>query len=175
MPHDRIGKSVELERVSGTAPNVPAVITTYSVPPQPADDAVGLNQVMVPLWRGKWKIAAAASAGILVAAAVSSLMTPTYRAHASLQLEGYNNDQFLRDITPIAALPNSTPDNYLQNQVKLLESESLAKRVADKLGAPPSNKTEVASDGLIAGIKDRMAAWQPSLTPLTRPVSIRSA
>ena len=170
MPHDRIGKSVELERVSGTAPNVPAVITTYSVPPQPADDAVGLNQVMVPLWRGKWKIAAAASAGILVAAAVSSLMTPTYRAHASLQLEGYNNDQFLRDITPIAALPNSTPDNYLQNQVKLLESESLAKRVADKLGAPPSNKTEVASDGLIAGIKDRMAAWQPSLTPEQRRI-----
>ncbi len=170
MAYDRIGKSVELERVSGKAPQVPAVITTYSVPPQPSDDAVGLNQVLVPLWRGKWKIAALAIAGILIGAAVSAVMTPTYRAHASLQLEGYNNDQFLREITPISALPNSTPDNYLQNQVKLLESESLAKRVADALGEPSTKKTEVESGGLLASLQSRLAAWRPSLTPEQRRI-----
>jgi len=166
MPNDRIGKSVELERAA-RAPYVPAVVTTYSVgPTQPPDDAVGLNQLTVPLWRGKWKIAAAAAVGLLLGAAASAIMTPTYRAHASLQLEGYNNDQFLREITPISALPNSTPDNYLQNQVKLLESEALAKRVADKLGAPPGATTpEGTQGGLIAAIRNRMTLWSPRLTP----------
>src|SRR5260370_25916451 len=54
----------------------------------------------------------------------------TYRARASLQIEGFNNDQFMREINPISSLPNSTPENYLQNEVKLLGSETLPKREA---------------------------------------------
>ncbi len=36
----------------------------------------------------------------------------------------------MREINPISSLPNSTPENYLQNEVKLLGSETLAKREA---------------------------------------------
>jgi capsular exopolysaccharide synthesis family protein len=58
-------------------------------------------------------------------------MTPKYRARTSVQLEGFNNDQ----VTPIStAVPNASPENYLQNEVKVLESETLAERVADALG-----------------------------------------
>ena len=98
-------------------------------------DPVALNALTSTLWRRKGAIAAMAFLGLLIGWGVSLLMTPTYRARTSIQLEGFNNDQ----ISPIAAtLPNASPENYLQNQVKVLESDTLAKRVADtlKIGAP---------------------------------------
>jgi len=89
-------------------------------------DPVGLNAITSPLWRRKHVIIAMAALGLIIGGAVSLLMTPTYRARTSMQLEGFSNDQ----ITPVtASLPNASPENYLQNQVKVLESDTLAKRV----------------------------------------------
>jgi capsular exopolysaccharide synthesis family protein len=94
-------------------------------------DPVALNTITSALWRRKHVIATMAVLGLIIGGGVSLLMTPTYRARTSLQLEGFNNDQ----VSPIsAALPNASPENYLQNQVKVLESDSLAKRVADAVG-----------------------------------------
>ena len=93
-------------------------------------DPVALNAITGTLWRRKKVIIAMAVLGLLIGAGVSRLMTPIYRARTSMQLEGFNNDQ----ISPVtASLPNASPENYLQNQVKVLESDTLAKRVADSL------------------------------------------
>ena len=94
-------------------------------------DPVALGALTAPLWHRKKTIAAMAILGLIIGGAVSLLMTPIYRARTSLQLEGFNNYQ----ISPIStALPNASPENYLQNEVKVLESDTLAKRVADALG-----------------------------------------
>ena len=166
MPYDRIGKSIEMER-AGQGPYVPAVVTSYTIPStaHPPGDSVGLNQITVPLWRNKLTIAAVAIVGLLIGVAVTLLTTPTYRARTSLQLEGFNNDEFLREVTPIGALPNSTPENYLQNQVKLLESDTLAKRVADELGPASESQPQRASNALVAQVKHYIGLLRPPLTP----------
>lgn len=162
MPHDRIGKSVQLDR-NEPASYVPAVVTSYAIPRTlpSSGDSVALNQITVPLWRSKWTIAAIAILGLLAGAVVSLITAPTYRARTSLQIEGFSNDAFLRDVTTVSPLPNSTPENYLQNQVKLLESEKLAKRVADKLGITPANKPP--------GVAGRLAAQFGNYVGFLRP------
>lgn len=93
-------------------------------------DTAALGSLTAPLWRGKKTITAAAAVGLLLGGGTSFLMTPMYRARTSVQLEGFTGDQ----VTPISAsLPNASPENYLQNQVKVLESDTLAKRVANAL------------------------------------------
>jgi uncharacterized protein involved in exopolysaccharide biosynthesis len=110
---------------------------------------------MGALWERKVIIAGMACLGLLGGLLVTSVTTPTYRARASLELEGFNNDQFLREVAPISpSLPNASPENYLQNAVRLLESETLAKRVADKLGIPTSEK-----DGGLAQKFDPLLEW----------------
>jgi polysaccharide biosynthesis transport protein len=100
-------------------------------------DSVGLSEVTAPLWRGKRTILAIAILGLAIGQAVSILTKPTYRARTSLEIEGFNNDQFMHEVSLISPLlPNATPENYLQNEVKVLESETLAKRVADQVGLP---------------------------------------
>jgi len=104
-----------------------------------AGDPTGLNTIIEFLWQRKLTIAGCVLAGLLTAVVVSMLMKPVYRARTSLQLEGFNDDA-LHSVSPVSTLlPNASPENYLQNEVKLLESNTLAKRVADELGiAAPS-------------------------------------
>ena len=91
---------------------------------------------------------------------MSLLMTPTYRARTSLQLEGFNNDQ----ISPISAsLPNASPENYLQNQVKVLESDTLAKRVADVMGIGTPGTEAVR--GLLAKLENAIGFLPPNQLP----------
>src|SRR5579863_4223019 len=142
MSRDRVGNRLEMER-TGQNSYVPALINNYSIPQvvQPAGDSVGLNEITTPLWRGKMIIMGVAMAGLLAGLAISFLIPPTYRARTSMQIEGFNNDQFSREVNPISSLPNSTPENYIQNEVKLIESDTLAKRVADKMGISGQDTT----------------------------------
>src|SRR5579863_164708 len=121
-------------------PHVPAIQAHYSDVVSVPGDSVRLREVTEPLWRGKATIAAGAVLGVLIGLMMSWFTTPSYRARASLQLEGINDEHFLLELTPISpALPNASPENYLQNQVKLLESDTLAKRVSNIIGTLPEN------------------------------------
>src|ERR1700761_8438149 len=127
MPPDSIRNSKE----PGKGTYVPATATTYVMPRSAPDstESLEIKGLTAPLWRRKWTIAGVAVLGLLAGLGVSLLMQPTYRDHASLQIEGTNNDRYSRELSPISSLPNSTPENYLQNEVKLLQSETLASRV----------------------------------------------
>jgi len=123
-------------------------------------DPVALNAIISPLWRRKHVIIAMAALGLIIGGAVSLLMTPTYRARTSMQLEGFSNDQ----ISPVtASLPNASPENYLQNQVKVLESDTLAKRVADTLGigAPGTESNQ----GLLRKLTNAIGFQPPAQLP----------
>ncbi|HTS74593.1 MAG TPA: polysaccharide biosynthesis tyrosine autokinase [Bryobacteraceae bacterium] len=137
MPRKYLERPIEMERAD-QAVSVPAVMKTYPVTPPPSSgDPVGLNDLAAALWRGRWIILPAALAGILAGLLVTAVMSPVYRARTSVQIEGYN-DQVMPDLGQMSgALPNATPDNYLQNEVKLLESDSLAKRVANVVKPTP--------------------------------------
>src|SRR5438132_13787331 len=158
--------------------SVPAVLTTYTVPVPAAGDPVGLTGLTGSIWRRKATITAAAMAGLMAGLVVSGLTPPTFRARTSMQLEGFNDEQFLRSITPISPqMPNATPENYLQNQVKVIESETLAKRVADKVGAQPESKPRGAARDLIARLRNQFSfsrSW-PSTPEKQRIETVQKA
>lgn len=125
-------------------------------------DPVGLNELTTPLWRGRKTIAAAAGFGLLLGAAASLLMPTIYRARTSVQLEGINNDRLIR-IT--ASIPNASAESYVQNQVKVLESDTLAERVADSLGTPTKTTDDSAKARILGQVKEHLSflrARQPS-------------
>ena len=119
MSRDRIGNRMEMER-TGQNSYVPALINNYTIPPvvQPAGDSVGLSELTTPLWRGKMTIIGVAMLGLLLGLGICLLIPPTYRARTSMQIEGFNNDHFSRELNPITSLPNTTAENYIQNEVK---------------------------------------------------------
>ena len=45
-----------------------------------------------------------------------------------------------REIAPVSPMANASPEDYLQNQVKVLQSDALARRVARQLGPIPQEK-----------------------------------
>jgi len=106
---------------------------TFEVPVTPAASAA-LDELTRRVWRQKLPIACAALLGALAVLLAGKLQTPVFRAATSVQLEGFNQDYFLRDALPISPLlANASAQNYLENQVKLLQSRTLATRVAEKL------------------------------------------
>lgn len=110
------------------------VYTAYPAPEagsssEPLPPALTLTQI---LWKGKLVIAAGIVLGLLGGGAAIFLTRPVYRARTSLLLEGFN-DQAIGSVNPVSPLPASAVD-YLQNEVKVLESDTLARRVAQQLG-----------------------------------------
>ena len=70
-------------------------------------------------------------AGLLGATGISLLQTPTYRVRTSLEIQSTN----MQDLKNPTDSPGSytTPESYVETQVKLLQSESLLEDVVDKL------------------------------------------
>ncbi|HTQ55157.1 MAG TPA: polysaccharide biosynthesis tyrosine autokinase [Bryobacteraceae bacterium] len=102
-----------------------------------AGDPAAVHTLAAFLWRRKAVMALCAICGLLAGGVATFLMKPVYRGRTSLQLEDFN-DQALYQISPVSpVIPNTSPENYLQNQVKLLESNTLARRVADRMGIGP--------------------------------------
>src|SRR5260221_12847330 len=169
MLHEHNGNSMRMERsVQGSY--VPAIVASYAIPQSvsPSANSSGLNELTASLWRRKAAIAGAAIIGLLIGLVISHLTTPIYRARASLQIEGFSNDQFMREMSPVSFLPNSTPENYLQNEVKLLESETLATRVADKLGDSAENQKRGVARAL-AYLRNHVSFLRPpQMTPEPR-------
>ena len=109
------------------------VYDAIEIPATPAASAA-LDELTRRLWQRKLAIVCAAILGALAGLLVSKLQTPIFRAVTTVQLEGFNQDYFLRDVLPMSPLlANASAENYLENQVKILQSRTLAARVAQKL------------------------------------------
>jgi polysaccharide biosynthesis transport protein len=121
----------------GQTPLTPEVISPFesSAQWQTPMEPVGVDALVGLLWRRKLSLVGMTLLGICLGLVAALCTPPTYRARTSLQLVGLNQDSVLRDGPPAApSVLNATPERYVQNQVKLLEGETLALRVAAKLG-----------------------------------------
>src|SRR5665213_1413278 len=133
MAHEVVGRSDGVLDRPGSEirlPQPPYRQTRFTAAP---GDPVALSTFTGPLWRRRKTLFLATLLGLCGGVLASFWSRPIYRAHTSVQVESFQNDQ----VTPIAAaLPNASAENYLQNQVKMLESDTLALRVANTLGEP---------------------------------------
>ena len=149
-------QSLQIER-AGQLSTPPTVVTgsvAHDFEPK-AGDPAGLHTLTALLWRRKLTIGAAAIIGLLIGITVAMFTKPVYRARTSLQLEGFNDQAS----SPVSQqLPNATPENYLQNEVKVIESDTLARRLADEIERGP-NQLEMSKPSLIA----RLGKWFTSM------------
>ncbi|MDQ6706773.1 MAG: GumC family protein, partial [Acidobacteriota bacterium] len=95
---------------------------------------VGMDELLDSLRRRRrtllWFVLAGVSIGILLAI----LQKPVYEARALIEIQSLN-ENFLnrRDIEPNVEFGALLMDTYIQTQLKLMQSESLAGRVVDRL------------------------------------------
>ncbi len=88
--------------------------------------------------RHRGLIALCAFVGILLALLAGVTSEPLYRTRTSLEIKSLNGDFLdMRSVAPTG--DNSSPDSdtNLQTQIKLLESDTLAKDVSDRLMSAP--------------------------------------
>lgn len=160
MPSPR-DHNLRMERRARTSQR-PAMLTTYAVgEPEPkAGDPAALRVLTSLLWRRKLAIAAAAIAGLTIGIGFGLFAKPVYRARTSLQLEGFNDHAL-----PVSSqLPNASPENYLQNEVKVLESDTLARRIANKLAATSESQPTVPAPGLLTRLQVWFGFGRPAQT-----------
>lgn len=97
-------------------------------------DTISTNDIARVLRRRKKTLIGVLFVGILASVLITAFTRPVYRARVSLQIDALSETSFLREVTPVSL---AAPESYFNNQMKLLASDTLARRVADKLGLRP--------------------------------------
>jgi polysaccharide biosynthesis transport protein len=104
----------------------------YDLPPE-ADGKIDIYKYLRIAVKYRWLIAGVALTTVVLAIVATFLMTPIYRATASVQIERDRlNVVDLKDVKPEESGQNSM--EFLQTQYELLGSRSLAERVTASLG-----------------------------------------
>ncbi|HLI86303.1 MAG TPA: exopolysaccharide transport family protein, partial [Bryobacteraceae bacterium] len=144
---------------------------------EPASDSVALGELLNLLWKRKFTVCGLAAMGLALGIGLSELVTPVYRARTTVQLEGFNDNYFLKDVMPVSPMiANATAQNYLQNQVKVLESDTLARSVAGELRTQGVTRREKISERLADEIgKLGLFGVQPVTNLAIRPRDVHSA
>jgi polysaccharide biosynthesis transport protein len=105
---------------------------SYDLPPEPESKFDFYKYLRIAV-KYRWMIASVALTTVVLAIIATFLMTPIYRAAASVQIDRDRmNVANIQDVTPSDEAGNGI--EYLQTQYELLGSRSLAERVATQLG-----------------------------------------
>src|SRR5690348_10923199 len=102
----------------------------------PGTQEMELVRLLKVIWTHKFLVLAITMACAAVGLGVALLQTPMYRANATIELLGINQN-FLnqREVDPHASSSDAGgSDAYIATEVELLRSEALIKRVIEKLG-----------------------------------------
>src|SRR5580698_1195903 len=135
---DRVNNRTRAIQVNNYSDNRPVVYQMQE--PMPMDnggDAQGYDSLL-GYWhilvRNKVTLLCFALAGLALAVLFSLLQTPVYRARTSLEIQDFNSEFMdLKNVDPTNAGPGATSDSYFQTQIKILQSDSLLERVANKI------------------------------------------
>ena len=133
---DEIGRSLEVMNQSGfptrRMDRLPAGYTEEAPSFSSGEIRIDPLRILWGIWRHKRIVMAVAVACVVLAIIVTLMMTPYYRATATLQID--------RDSVNIVKVDGFDPSqtgedrSFLQTQYKLLQSRSLAEHVSIRLG-----------------------------------------
>jgi succinoglycan biosynthesis transport protein ExoP len=88
--------------------------------------------------RYRWLIAACAVSGIIASFLMNFSALPVYRARTSLDIQSLNNDFMnMKAVAPTDSAMDPASDEYVQTQIKLLQSQTLLDRTAQHVLAQP--------------------------------------
>ncbi|MGI8992327.1 MAG: GumC family protein [Bryobacteraceae bacterium] len=99
-----------------------------------APEFVGMDDLLTSMRRRLWTLLGFMAAGTLLAISIAIFQKPVYESHALIEIQGLN-ENFLnrRDLEPNVEFGALLMDTYLQTQIKIIQTESLAGRVVDRL------------------------------------------
>ena len=138
-------------------------------------DYVSLATYWHTLMKRRWTIATVAIVVTTIVAIVSFKTQPIYKATARVQVD--SETPMIQSIEAVFQ-KTTADDTYVQTQIQVLESETLAWRTIDELGLrehliPPSQLAKIAPDKqkvrLIDSFKRRLSV---ELTPKTRMLAV---
>lgn len=135
------------------------------LPPFPRSEAeqeLDLLKLWTAIWVRKWLILAVVVVACLAAAGVASMMTPVYRAGATLLIQ--DEPSKVLSIEQVYGLEGSGID-YLQTQIELLKSRALAERVVRELDLVHHPEFDPAQQPEPWLDKGSLLAWLPWLAP----------
>jgi capsular exopolysaccharide synthesis family protein len=96
-------------------------------------ELVNLSDAFARLWMSRWLLCAGALLGVLLAVGASALIKPVYRAHTTVRLEQLS-EKFPNLPDLLSTEPLTAAEVYLQNELRVIQSDSLARKVALQLG-----------------------------------------
>lgn len=132
---------------------------------------IDLRAFWAALYRNRWIIAAVVAAALLAGVAITLLTPPTYRATASVQIDQQATKVLgTEDAQPFES--GAEADRFLQTQVDVMTSRSLATRVADALGLYGKDAFLAATGQKVLPGEDRGARRDRVLDTLGRNLHV---
>jgi capsular exopolysaccharide synthesis family protein len=92
-----------------------------------------LGWLKAAVYRSRWLLAGGTAVGVVTGIVIAMLSTPIYTANSTIQIEGQALN-ILGDTNTTDTSGVTNDDAYLQTQVAILQSRTLAERVARSLG-----------------------------------------
>lgn len=94
--------------------------------PDPEGAPASLGELGLCLWRGRWRLAACAAGGLVLALLFGALSKPTFRAQATILIEQQEGSGLLSDLAMLASLASAPAT---ASELSVLESRTLAEQV----------------------------------------------
>src|SRR5689334_12822 len=108
-------------------------------------ESMGASDLLEAL-RASWGVLLlCAISGIILALVIGWAQAPVYRAQASLEIQGFSSNVSGRE--PMPPKHENITESYIQTQLKILHSETLLQRVAEKLRLAERSEFTAASKG----------------------------
>src|SRR6516162_7705554 len=101
---------------------------------QPSQSGINLYDILFMLFRHKWKIISFGLGGILAAAAVYLFFPPAYESDAKLFVRYVLDQSVVDGIDAQIKTPNPANDPLISSEVEILNSQDLAREVAQAIG-----------------------------------------
>lgn len=141
------------------------VLMGHALPDGGAGEPLTVSQVWQTIQRWRWVILGAAAAGLAIGIAISLLTTPKYRATVTLEIN--------REPTQVIQVGNVQPaaigdDSYVDTQIGILRSHSLAERVARQLNL--ASNPSIVNQSLPTAARQSAAVGKVASGFLAEPV-----
>lgn len=138
--------------------DVPVIAQDYYIPrqdyaaPPPDKGASAFLDFWHLVRRSKLSLTIFTLAGIAAAILITMQQTPIYQSKTTLELQAINDNFFGKNGSgPTMDLPDYSPEGVVQTQIKILQSNTLAKRVVQKVSSSENQSAEPPN---------RMGAWK---------------
>jgi capsular exopolysaccharide synthesis family protein len=152
-------------------PAVPDPITVYSphayAQPEQEESAVPLSHYLWILKRHRWKILAFAMVSVICTVVISARLTPIYESTATIDIDRQAPAAVIgQDVS--RAAPNDA-DQFLATQVKIIQSDSVLRPVAERFKLSASEITALPGEPNFPSVRAQNAPVTLKKLKVTRP------